>query len=136
MTGIYKYKKVLVIDDNEIDRYVADMVMKTNSFAEEVVSVESARKALDYLISFEKDEEQLPQLIFLDINMPEMSGFDFLDEYQKLPENVKNHCIIMMLTTSLNQDDKIRAQANKFVYKFVNKPLDREKLSRFDIPVK
>ncbi|HTJ12303.1 MAG TPA: response regulator [Dinghuibacter sp.] len=67
-------------------------------------------------------------LIFLDINMPGMSGFDFLDEYRHLPENIRKKCIIMMLTTSMDSEDKKRAEGNQFVAKFLNKPLDREKL--------
>jgi len=126
----FKYKKAMVIDDNEIDLYIAEMLMATTGFAEKVVCVSSAREALAYLKSLNADPDSLPQFIFLDINMPEMTGFDFLNEYQHLPENIRKKCIIMMLTTSLDEDDRTQAESNQFVRKFLNKPLDRDKLAQ------
>jgi len=129
----YKYKKVMVIDDNEIDRYVAELVMEKNLFAQKVVCIESGRDALDYLFALEGNPEEVPQLIFLDINMPEMNGFEFLIEYEKLSESIKNNCIIMMLTTSLHEEDRIKAKENKYVFKFLNKPLSKDKLDNFGV---
>jgi CheY-like chemotaxis protein len=126
----YKYKKVMVIDDNQIDLYIAEMCMATTKFAEKTVCVSSAKEALAYLKPLYENPEELPELIFLDINMPEMTGFDFLDEYQHLPENIRKKCIIMMLTTSLDEDDRLQAERNQFVQKFLNKPLDRDKLAQ------
>lgn len=124
----YKYKKAMVIDDNQIDLYIAEMVMQTTKFAEKVICMSSAKEALAYLKPLYESQEELPDLIFLDINMPEMTGFDFLNEYQHLAENIRKKCIIMMLTTSLDEDDRTQAEGNQFVRKFLNKPLDRDKL--------
>ena len=126
----YTHRKVLVIDDNEIDRYVAKLVMENYDFAEKVICLETPMEALELLKEHEANPDELPDLIFLDINMPIMSGFDFLNEYQNLSETIQKHCIIMMLTTSLNDDDRERAKENKFVYSFLNKPLDKEKLEK------
>lgn len=125
----YKYKKVMVVDDNEIDLYIAEMLMATTKFAEKVVCVSSAKEALAYLKPLFETPEELPHFIFLDINMPEMTGFDFLNEYHHLPENIRKKCIIMMLTTSLDNEDRMRAEGNEYVQKFLNKPLDRDKLN-------
>ena len=126
----YKYKKVMVVDDNQIDLYIAEMVMATTKFAEQVICVGSAKEALDYLKPLHDRPDELPLLIFLDINMPEMTGFDFLDEYKNLPENIRKKCIIMMLTTSLDESDRKQAEENVFVQRFLNKPLDREKIAQ------
>jgi CheY-like chemotaxis protein len=125
----YKYKKVMIIDDNEIDLYIAEMVMATTKFAEKVICINSAKEALTYLKPLYERPDELPELIFLDINMPEMNGFEFLNEYRHLPENIRKKCIIMMLTTSLDEDDRKQAEENQFVKRFLNKPLDRDKIA-------
>ncbi len=122
------YRKVLVIDDTDMDLLVAKMAMTRYAFAEEIVLKKSAMSGLEYLKSFESQPDLLPQLIFLDINMPELSGFDFLDIYENLPETIQRNCIIMMLSTSLVEEDHKKATDNAFVSKFVNKPLDKSKL--------
>ncbi|MEP7264289.1 MAG: response regulator [Bacteroidota bacterium] len=122
------FKKVLVIDDSETDRFVARRLIQKYEFAEEIVVQESARKALEYIRSLESTPEQLPQFIFLDIRMPEIDGFGFLELYKELPESLKVNCVIMMLSTSLDPEDHQRAESNPYVSKFLNKPLDKEKM--------
>jgi CheY-like chemotaxis protein len=122
------FKKVMVVDDALIDRVVAKKVMTRHGFAEEVIAVESAIDALEYLNNHNQQTDELPSLIFLDINMPEMSGFDFLDEYQKLPDDIKRKCIIVMLSSSLHPEDEQRALSSPYVCKFLSKPLNADKL--------
>lgn len=124
----YRYQTVMIIDDNPIDRYVAERTIKKFGFSEQVICMESALDALDYLREAATDLSKIPQLIFLDINMPEMNGFEFLNEYNSLSDEIKKHSIIMMLTTSLNDIDRTLAENNRYVYLFLNKPLTREKL--------
>jgi CheY-like chemotaxis protein len=127
-----RYKKVMIIDDTYVDRYVAERNLKKYGFAEEVVTKESAKSALEYLASLVEVPEQLPQLIFLDIRMPDIDGFGFLEAYEKLPEAVKSNCLVMMLSTSLNPSDHERAKASQYVNRFLNKPLDKEKIEMLD----
>src|ERR1051326_7662990 len=101
----YQFKKVMVIDDNHIDRYIAQMNIQVAAFAEEIVLKESARKGYEYLESLASRPDELPQIIFLDIKMPEIDGFGFLEMYNGLPEMIQKNCIIMMLTSSLSQED-------------------------------
>ncbi len=120
------FKKVLIIEDNEIDRFVAKRMLEKRFFCEEVVLIESAPKALSYLKSLEYMPEELPQFIFLDIRMPEMDGFGFLEEYEKLPTGVKTNCIMLMLSSSLDAFDHERAAKNPYINRFLNKPLNTD----------
>ncbi|MFC0779210.1 response regulator [Flavobacterium sp. HJSW_4] len=122
------YKKILFIDDNPTDRFIAKKMIEKCSFAQEVILSESAYQALEYLSSLEDEPNSLPEFIFLDINMPGMDGYGFLEEYSKFPETVKAKSIIFMLTTSLHPDDLKRAQDNPLVVRFINKPISRDKL--------
>lgn len=121
------FKKILVIDDNPTDRYIAKRMAEKYHFAEEIILQESALEALNYIKSLETTPELLPQFIFLDINMPGMNGYEFLEEYANLSETIRTNCIILMITTSIHPDDFKRAENNPSVFRFLNKPLDREK---------
>jgi CheY-like chemotaxis protein len=132
MASDCKYRTVMIIDDTYIDRYVIERVMKRNTFAEEILSMESAIDAIKYLSDHIDEPEKLPQLIFLDINMPEMNGFEFLENYKNLPEHLRKNCIVMMLTTSLHDEDRQKANQNPYVYMFLNKPLTIDKLRTID----
>lgn len=124
------HKVVMIVDDNEIDRYIAHKAVLKANFAERAICVESALEGLNYIKDNLNSPDNLPHIIFLDINMPEMNGFDFLKEYELFPDNVKRNCIIMMLTTSLDSTDRKLAMDNKYVSMFLNKPLNQEKLSK------
>ena len=129
-TQTARYKTVMVVDDNDIDRYVAENVILKTQFSEKVVSADSAMDALTYIEEHQENIDELPEVIFLDINLPEMNGFDFLERYENLPEVIKKNCIIMMLTTSLDTTDKELASGNRYVSAFLNKPLNKDKLDQ------
>jgi len=118
----------MVVDDNDMDLYVAKRVINRYAFAEDVIIMESANEALEYLNKNISDPNLLPDIIFLDINMPEMNGFEFLDAYTHLPETIKKKCIILMLTTSVHDEDKQKADENPYIKNYLNKPLDENKL--------
>lgn len=123
----------MIVDDAKIDRYIAEKVVAKNSFAEKVISVESAILALEYLQNHNIEQEGLPDLIFLDINMPEMNGFEFLEEYSKLPQRIRKKCIIVMLSSSLHPEDKELALQNPYVCQFLSKPLSQHKLESLNV---
>ena len=71
-----------------------------------------------------------PAIIFLDINMPKIDGWEFLDEYEKLEDIQKAQVVLVMLTTSLNPDDLERAKSNPLVYDYLNKYLDADRIQK------
>lgn len=122
------FKKVMVIDDTLVDRYIAEKLVKRFAFAGEVMLIEFAQDALDYLSQRAENTGELPDVIFLDIKMPGMDGFGFLEKFEELSETVKNYCKIIMVSSSIDPVDIHRANENKYVIKFVNKPLNLDAL--------
>ncbi|MDQ3191640.1 MAG: response regulator [Bacteroidota bacterium] len=123
-----KYKKALLVDDDADSNFVNSWIVR-KEFAEEVLVMQSAENALEYLKTKSRYREELPDVIFLDIRMPIMSGFDFLEEYNKLPDVVKSKCKIIMLSSSFDKNDYHKAIGNQFVYRYLNKPLTVEALA-------
>lgn len=122
-----KYPKVLLLDDNALDNFVNKKLIENNRFAGKIEVFESGPEVLIYLQ--EEDTNQLPDIIFLDIMMPGMDGFKFLEEFEKLDESIHKKCKIIMLSTSDSFKDLNRANKSRFVYKFLNKPLNEQVLS-------
>lgn len=127
-TEDYTFDRVMIVDDTQIDRYVASYMMKKHHFAKEIIEFDMATKAIDFLEQNQENAEKLPQIIILDIRMPEMDGFQFLERLSVLPKSIKKSCCIIMLSTSLDPHDHERAENNPVVKKFLNKPLSKANL--------
>lgn len=123
-----KVNCILLIDDNAADNFFHDRVIKRAGAANTVISVQSAKKGLEYIQSKDHHPDAHPDLVFLDINMPGMNGWEFLDEYAKLDEDLRRNEIIVMLTTSTNPDDREKASTIENVTGFLTKPLSEEML--------
>ncbi|MCX6291470.1 MAG: response regulator [Bacteroidetes bacterium] len=127
---INKYKNIMLIDDDDVDRYISSRVIRSASFADNIVLKSSAKDALTFLEKHSSEPSELPEIIFLDIDMPGMNGFDFLEAFSHLCNEIKTHCNIVVLSNSLEPDQAIasRARNNPFVRKILNKPLTLEAL--------
>lgn len=87
-----KFEKVMIIDDNNIDLYITKRLIIKNNFGKEVLPYDAAAEAIKYLQDNQENISLLPQIIFTDIYMPGMSGFKFLEAYDKLTVALKKYC--------------------------------------------
>ena len=126
-----KLKNILLVDDDEITNYVNSDLIKELDIAENVSIVYNGKEALQYLERAHEDPAPegfiIPDLIFLDINMPVMNGFQFLEDYYYMLGHRKLSTIVTMLTTSLIKDEVSHALSMEHIVKgSIEKPLTRE----------
>ena len=119
-----------MIDDNADDNFFHERVINKCHAADAVVSKQTSRDALKFLRSLDQSNHKMhPDLIFLDINMPGMNGWEFLDEYNALDADIVNRAIIVILTTSENPDDKLKVEEMNIACDFRTKPLTQRMLN-------
>ncbi len=119
---------ILLIDDDPDDNFLHKLVIAESGLVDTVRVAESGPEALHYLTHTDTPTYLRPNVILLDINMPGMNGFEFLEEYHQLPESMKSNVVVMMLTTSLNPTDIDRADNIEEISGYRNKPLTRAML--------
>ncbi len=124
---------VMLVDDNETDNFISKRIIELAGFATNVIVKNSGKSALEYLEQEQMNPDNLPDLIFLDINMPIVDGFVFLFEYEQLSEEVRKKCKIAILSSSDNKRDIERMVNNEFVIRFVTKPLTVESLEEISL---
>jgi two-component system nitrate/nitrite response regulator NarL len=123
--------KTILIDDSDIDLFIQRRFLEVYNFSEQLLQYKSAEEALASLRKL--DEESAPDVIFLDLNMPEADGFEFLRDFNELPEGITNKSKIVVLTSSNSSKDREQVFENKNVIQFITKPLkqtDIEELRR------
>jgi len=118
---------IMLIDDNKIDNFFHERVIRKNNAAKEVIAMESGQAAIDHIKA--GDILLQPELIFLDINMPGMDGWEFIEHYKLLDNSLQKAMIVVMLTTSDNPDDIARARTQGILSDFKTKPLTKEMLA-------
>lgn len=120
-----KFDKIMIVDDNNIDIYIANKIITNNNFAKDIITYNCALEAFKF-ISSTNDKKLLPEIIFLDLNFNGISGFDFLELYETLPNNKKNEIIIYIVSSTVDSRDLEKINQNKNVKGFCEKYISKE----------
>ncbi|WP_026464036.1 response regulator [Adhaeribacter aquaticus] len=114
---------ILLVDDDETTNFVNNRLLSRMNIAREIKIAKNGQEAIDYLKDCEAQKQICPDLIFLDIKMPVMDGFSFLETYEAAGLGKNNQVIIMMLTSSASFYDLERLKNYKFVKQHISKAL-------------
>ncbi len=122
-------KLVMLVDDSYTDRFIHRKLLEIYSVGTEIIEYPGAREAIDYLMKVKDEgEDKMPDIILLDVLMPEMNGFDFLVSLQDAYEKFKKKPLIYMLSSTDDESDLKRARSIKMVKKLLRKPFSPETL--------
>jgi len=122
---------VLVIDDDEINNFLCQKVIQLSGFSDSVITCQSADEGLSRLNeSVDQNSNTIPDIIFLDINMPLKNGWDFLNDFDSIATKIDKKVNIFMLSSSVYKDDITKAKESVHVTDYVTKPLTEEVLKK------
>jgi len=121
-----KLNCILLVDDDIEDNYFHKIVINEMNITERIEVALNGVEALNFL---KKENQTYPDIIFSDINMPKMNGWEFLEGFKELRAEQKAKVVVVMLTTSINPSDKERAEQFPDIIGFSSKPLTEEMIS-------
>ena len=129
----YKFKQVMLLDDNELDNFINEKIIEASHFSEKVYVNSSGKSAVEFLnnlaVAGDESNTIYPEVIFIDVNMPLMDGFQFIDNLKKIPGTMVKDCKLVILTSSIYPEDKQKAMQISENIVFLNKPLTTEMLN-------
>jgi CheY-like chemotaxis protein len=129
----YKYENALLLDDSELDNFINKKVIESAYFAKNIYINSSGKSAIEFLqnIMEMKDFSDIvfPDIIFIDLNMPIINGFQFIELLKNATINKDKKCKLVVLTSSMHPDDKRRIFELAENITFLHKPLTEEMLS-------
>lgn len=121
--------KVVLIDDNPIDHYIMRTMLYKNDICKQATYTFDGSMIIEFMEENKSDTSVLPDVIFLDLTMPDFSGWDFLEKFEKLKDSLKKPVELYVMTSSVRESDKERSVKYHCVSSFISKPLSKEVLN-------
>ncbi|MBL7718118.1 MAG: response regulator [Flavipsychrobacter sp.] len=118
----------IIIDDSKLDCFIAEKIIRNTGKATDIRSFTAAQEALAY-VTDNRVAEGTRTIVIVDIQMPVMNGFDFVEAFEKLPDESRKGYTLYMLSSSINENDLNRVQSYPSIRQFLNKPLTSNMLS-------
>ena|SRR5690606_21830572 len=120
------YPHFIIIDDSQLDCFIGEKIIQNTGTYSSVKSFTEAKDALDTIKNSPRDPEDPMTIIVLDIQMPFMNGFQFVEAFEKLQDNIRSKYAIFMFSSSINENDKNRIENHPAILRFYSKPISKE----------
>jgi len=118
-------RNYLIVDDDPVNNAISRIAIK-RTLGDVVIKIFTLPEEGLAFIQNEYIESLVPTVLFLDINMPSLTGWEFMEQFEKFSEEIKEQIRIYILSSSVDQRDKDKAKVNKYIKGFISKPLSRE----------
>ncbi len=131
----FRIREIYLVDDDAVVRMVVGKIFKNIQFQNPIHNFENGKIAIDEILkkAAEKEFDSVSEkiLLLLDINMPVMDSWAFLDQFKDLDEHIKNHFLISIITSSIDSSDKLKASSYVDVSDYITKPLSAAQTIEF-----
>jgi CheY-like chemotaxis protein len=123
-----RQKITCIIDDDEIYLFSVKKVIEVNKLSDKVLEFKNGQEALAFFNQYHNNDELLPDVIFLDINMPVMNGWEFIEEFRKIRQNISKAITVYVVSSSVDKTDVDKARSLPSVHDYLTKPITASQL--------
>lgn len=123
-------RKLVFIDDDPIDHFLMKHILRGKNYFDTTTYTIYGSLVLDYIEEHKSEPEKLPDMIFVDLNMPLFSGWDFLKRMEQMQHEISKDIPVFVISSSLRPDDKATSSKYSFVQDFISKPVDSREIER------
>ena len=116
----------IIIDDSQLDCFIGEKIIQITGKLSSVKTFSQATEAFEFIKNSDHKVDDFITVIMLDIQMPVMNGFQFVEAFEELREDIKSHYAIFMFSSSINENDKNRMENHPSIRKFYNKPISKD----------
>ena len=127
------FELIMLVDDNKINNIINRKLFEMMEFSKDIVEAANGLEAINYLKACATSIDRIPEVIFLDVYMPLMDGMGFLEEFKNLPDSILEKSRIIVLSSTLDANDYRRVNKSPYVVKFLEKPLNKQKILETDL---